>query len=369
MIDERQEELASLYALGLLEGNELASFEASLARDPALQTLVRELRAASTALAHGASSAAPPAALKTRILESVATAPVTATPTATIIRPVFRSWQLIPWAVAACLAIGGAWLAQGYFATQSEVAMLRDQNALVDIARQSAQQQLEAERIITRRQLQDAEQALAGANVQLADVRNQLTERDRLAAEARNQLADRERLLRERERQLAEARGQVAEREKQLATLTQRIDALARESAAVGRELGDARQRITKLTEEMKTQGDLASLKITTLASMLKNSPQALAVAVWDPGRQEGVLNVQNLPALATNQDYQLWLVDPQYPNPVDGGVFSVEPASGTARLQFKAKQPVGTVNAFAVTRERKGGVAKAQGPFVLLGK
>jgi anti-sigma-K factor RskA len=102
---------------------------------------------------------------------------------------------------------------------------------------------------------------------------------------------------------------------------------------------------------------------------MLKNSPQALAVAVWDPGRQEGVLNVQNLPALATNQDYQLWLVDPQYPNPVDGGVFSVEPASGTARLQFKAKQPVGTVNAFAVTRERKGGVAKAQGPFVLLGK
>ena len=34
MIDERQEELASLYALDLLEGAERVQFEAALARDP-----------------------------------------------------------------------------------------------------------------------------------------------------------------------------------------------------------------------------------------------------------------------------------------------------------------------------------------------
>jgi anti-sigma-K factor RskA len=53
----------------------------------------------------------------------------------------------------------------------------------------------------------------------------------------------------------------------------------------------------------------------------------------------------------------------------VDGGVFTVDPVTGEARLIFHAKQPVASVNAFAVTLERKGGVPKAEGPFVLLGK
>ena len=59
----------------------------------------------------------------------------------------------------------------------------------------------------------------------------------------------------------------------------------------------------------------------------------------------------------------------PPDPNPVDGGVFTVDPTTGERRMKFKAKQPVGAVNAFAVTLERKGGVPKAEGPFVLLGK
>jgi anti-sigma-K factor RskA len=81
------------------------------------------------------------------------------------------------------------------------------------------------------------------------------------------------------------------------------------------------------------------------------------------------VLQVEKLPALATDKEYQLWVVDPQYPAPVDGGVFTVDARSGAARIAFKSKQPVKTINAFAVTLERKGGVPKAEGPFVLLGK
>jgi anti-sigma-K factor RskA len=131
----------------------------------------------------------------------------------------------------------------------------------------------------------------------------------------------------------------------------------------------DAEQRIAQLASDLKSQGDLATLKITALASMLQNLPQAQAIAVWDPRRQEGILDVQKLPALAANEDYQIWVVDPQYPIPVDGGVFTVEPASGSSRVKFTAKQPVSVINAFAVTRERKGGVPKAEGPFVLLGK
>jgi anti-sigma-K factor RskA len=191
----------------------------------------------------------------------------------------------MPWALAAGLALGTAWFAQLYVVDRSESELLRGRAALVEISLQSAQQQLEAERIITRQQL---------------------------------------------------------------ATLE---------------------QQITALTNDLRTQADLANLKITPLASMLNNFPQALAVAVWNPNRQEGVLKVEKLPALLPSQDYQLWVVDPQYPDPVDGGVFTVSPETGQARFIFKVRQRVGTVEAFAITLECKGGVPKAEGPFVLLGR
>ena len=39
-------------------------------------------------------------------------------------------------------------------------------------------------------------------------------------------------------------------------------------------------------------------------------------------------VSVEQLPALLES-DYQLWVVDPQYPNPVDGGVFAVDAQTG----------------------------------------
>ena len=59
MIDEAQEETAALYALHLLEGEELVRFESALALSPELQQLVRELQSAT---AH-CSLLVPPAAL------------------------------------------------------------------------------------------------------------------------------------------------------------------------------------------------------------------------------------------------------------------------------------------------------------------
>jgi len=64
--------------------------------------------------------------------------------------------SVIPWAVAALLALGAAWLGARYVAIRWELALLRDQNALLEVALKSIEQQLEAERIITRRLLQDA---------------------------------------------------------------------------------------------------------------------------------------------------------------------------------------------------------------------
>ncbi|HTJ79264.1 MAG TPA: anti-sigma factor [Rariglobus sp.] len=114
-------------------------------------------------------------------------------------------------------------------------------------------------------------------------------------------------------------------------------------------------------------QNALADLKIASLASLAGNSPQAQAIAVWNPKTQEGVLSVAKLPALASDKDYQLWVIDPAYPNPVDGGVFQVDPATGDARVNFKPNKDVKFAAKFAVSLERKGGVPKAQGPIVLL--
>ena len=118
---------------------------------------------------------------------------------------------------------------------------------------------------------------------------------------------------------------------------------------------------------QLQQQADLAQLKITSLASLLGNSSEAQAIAVWSPAAQQGVLTVEKLPALAADRDYQLWVVDPQYPIPVDGGVFTVDPATGAARMEFRPKQPVAQAAKFAISLERKGGVPKAEGPMVLL--
>jgi anti-sigma-K factor RskA len=126
-------------------------------------------------------------------------------------------------------------------------------------------------------------------------------------------------------------------------------------------------RKIAELNANLRAEGDLAHFKIATLASMLGNSPAALAVAVWDPTREEGVLAVSKLPALATEKDYQLWVIDKQYTSPVSGGVFVVDPATGEARIMFKADKPVHSIAKFAVSLERKGGSPSPQGPIVLL--
>lgn len=321
MIDERHEELAALHALDLLEGAERDQFAAAVAAEPALAQLVAELRAASGSLAHLAPAAEPPASLKARVLASIEAAE--AAPVGKILTfPV-----LLPWAIAACFALLAGWLGTRFVSSRSEATLLREQASLAELAVKSAHNEAETAQLLARRQL---------------DTLNQ---------------------------QLAAAQTQVSDRDRQVATLTQRIDALAGASQELGRQLGAAKDQIAKLTQDLKTQGDLANLKITALASLLKNSPEAIAVAVWNPEKQEGVLKVDKLPALAADKDYQLWVVDPQYPNPVDGGVFTVDPQTGAARVKFTGKQPVKAINAFAVTLERKGGVPKAEGPFVLLGK
>ncbi|MBI2516422.1 MAG: anti-sigma factor [Opitutae bacterium] len=129
-----------------------------------------------------------------------------------------------------------------------------------------------------------------------------------------------------------------------------------------------AESLINQLGRQLRDQEDLTRLKVTALASLAGNTKEAQVIAVWDPRQETGLLTFDQLPAIEENQDYQIWVVDPAYKNPVNGGVFHVS-AGGKAALSFKPDQPVKQAAAFAISLEKKGGVAKAEGPIVLLGK
>jgi anti-sigma-K factor RskA len=231
-VNEQLEEQASLYVLGLLEGEEASAFEQRLQSDAELQTLVDQLDAAAAAMAHSAQSRALPRELRDRVLAQVRSGKTIAFP---------RQSNWIPWAIAACLALTCAYL--------------------------------------------------------------------------------------------------IAER-------------------------GGLRKRITRLE-----QRDIFSqIQIASLSSKLENAPDANAVVVWDEKKQRGVLKVTKLPRNEENRDYQLWLVDPRYKDPIDGGVFHVA-NDGTLRVAFRPVSPVREAKGFAISLERKGGVTKAEGPIVLRGK
>ena len=274
MTSERQEELAALHALGLLEEDERRAFAAALAADPTLQALADSLATAGASLAATVAPSSPPAALRARVLAAVEAESPRAAPPAAVPFPWSR---YLAWSVAAVFALGCLGLARLNLSLRREVESLRTQQRLAEIAYETA--------------------------------RNQLGERTLLA-------------------------------EKVVADLGSRL----------------------------RRSEDLARLKVSALASLAGNTAEAQAIAVWDPDQQEGLLTFENLPAIDEHQDYQIWVIDPAYPNPVNGGVFHVA-RDGASALAFRPDQPVARATAFAISLERKGGVPKAEGPIVLLGK
>jgi anti-sigma-K factor RskA len=278
MITDQQEELAALHALDLLEGTEKAAFESQLAGNAELQAFHARLAGTAALAALAAAQFDPPPGLRDRVLTACAgpASPAVAPPAAAQV-VAFPLLRLIPWAMAAALAVAALLFARQNLILRDENAALRTERQLAEVAYKIAQ--------------------------------SQLTQHSLLAENMINQL---------------------------------------------GRELRDAE--------------NLSRLKVTALASLAGNTKEAQVIAVWDPEQQAGLLTVEKLPAIGAAQDYQIWIVDPAYANPVNGGVFHVA-ADGKVALAFKPDQPVRQAAAFAISLEKKGGVPKAEGPIVLLGK
>ena len=89
---------------------------------------------------------------------------------------------------------------------------------------------------------------------------------------------------------------------------------------------------------------------------------------VWNDDRQEGYMSLANLPVNdPTQNQYQLWIVDPERDElPVDGGVFDIPADSETAIIPIRNALQVTKPAAFVITLEQPGGVVKSKQEVVV---
>lgn len=147
---------------------------------------------------------------------------------------------------------------------------------------------------------------------------------------------------------------------------------IARERTALVAEVARLKSETARLETDLASKAkDIAWLHDPrvqiALLKGLKDSPQARARMLWNPGSKQGVLLVDGLPPLPLEKSYQLWVFAKDVPLPA--GTFGTG-ADGRGVVDLAALESLGgDPSKFAVSVEPKGGVPKPTGAIVLLGE
>ncbi len=164
------------------------------------------------------------------------------------------------------------------------------------------------------------------------------------------------------------------EREKLQTNLQSSTAAIATEIEQAQKAATEQREslekQITTLNSEiasLQKRDALAQMRIATLQTTVEGYKQGVAVVVWDSEKHQGVLKLEKMPPVQVGKDYQLWVVDPKQPVPVDAGIVRVD-STGFAKVDFKPVTDVTDASKFALSVEKEGGVPKGEGPIVLIG-
>lgn len=131
--------------------------------------------------------------------------------------------------------------------------------------------------------------------------------------------------------------------------------------------------QIVQLKDELQQKKAMLSIlgsrnvDIVFMSGMEAN-PDGYGKVIWDPGKQQALLQVANLPPVPSNKDYQLWLIENN--KPVSAGVFAPNDR-GNNFFKIEKMMPAGAqlTKAFAVTLEPKGGMPQPTGDMYLMGK
>ncbi len=332
-MNEEFEELATLYTLGLLSWEESAAFEEELWADVDLQLLVQELQETVEGLACTPTQTKPAASVRAKLLAQIrggrAPLPSTERPA----RPETGTgaglgW--LPWAIAAALAVFAGFLALDRHQLKQQEATLSAQAATIH----ANLEKLQAKETTEQQELEKL-RTTADAGAKSAQLLESL-QTQKKSAEDKQKAAEQKQSAAEAE--LASLRDKAAEAEKTIAGL--------------------------------KKEDALSKLRIATLSSQVKGAPAIAGSVAWDNDQQRGIVTLEKLPKPGPAQDYQLWIIDPHYTQPVSGGLVHVDEKGG-ARLVFKVDVPIKEADKFAVSRERKGGASGTEGPgpIVLMGQ
>lgn len=124
------------------------------------------------------------------------------------------------------------------------------------------------------------------------------------------------------------------------------LENLLAQNEQIARNYNTVNEKLGKIQNDFTIIESVAFRKVVMKGT--ENAPEALASVYWNESTQEVYLSIQNLKALAAENQFQLWaIVDGK---PVDAGVFDA--ASG-GLLKMKS---VAGASAFAVTIEPRGG-------------
>lgn len=98
----------------------------------------------------------------------------------------------------------------------------------------------------------------------------------------------------------------------------------------------------------------------------LEVNPDGYGKVVWDKENGRALLQVANLPAVATTNDYQLWFIINN--QPISAGVFAVQDPSQDDFFAIEDLGSNGETGAFAISLEPKGGSPQPTGDIYMLG-
>lgn len=97
-----------------------------------------------------------------------------------------------------------------------------------------------------------------------------------------------------------------------------------------------------------------------------KDAPPAAGHVLLSPPTGRALFYAFDLPQVPNDKTYELWWIT-EKDGPVQAGIFRPD-ARGIGRIEATLPTNAGAIQAAAVTVEAAGGVAKPQGPMVLLG-
>ena len=130
--------------------------------------------------------------------------------------------------------------------------------------------------------------------------------------------------------------------------------------------LKDERVALQKRVDDLRQRDALSQVQIATLKVQVKTFAKVAAYVVWDAAAQQGLMRFDNLPEVGAEKDYQMWVIDPRYDDPVSAGIFTTG-GGGELAVKFKPTRPIAQAGKFAVSVEQKGGAAKPLGQIVLM--